>query len=372
MSSIRTTLSKVPAGLSKALATYRDNHLRKSRMKVGHKALLVKQGKHLPISNSQREEILSFWRQYRDVSKYMPWFEFYNWCSDGKADIKYYIPDDIYYAEVDFFFTSPRRSYELDDKNLYDLYFHGIRMPKTVIRKSNGLLMDKDYHVIDLQRAIELCREAQHVISKPARNSEGGKGIQFIDFDQDNAVDALKECLQYPFDLIVQEIVKQHDAINQLYDKSVNSIRIMSIILDGKIHIVSSVIRMGRDGAKVDNTSHGGLVCGLTSDGKLRDTGFDKTGTKWTKHPQGAVFKDFQIVGYDKCVDVIHEVAGRLGSTTLLISWDFAIDQDGEPVIIEANMTFGGVNIHQMCNGPIFGDLTEDILSRVYHSTSKS
>ena len=87
-------------------------------MKIGQRALAVKQGKHIPISSAQREEILSFWKPYRDVSKDMGWFEFYNWCSDGKTDLKRYIPDDIYYSEVDFFFTSPRRSYQLDDKNL--------------------------------------------------------------------------------------------------------------------------------------------------------------------------------------------------------------------------------------------------------------
>lgn len=371
MSSIKAILGKIPAGLSKALATYKDNHLRKSRMKVGHQALEVKQGKRLPVSSAQRSEILSFWKPYRDVSQYLPWYEFYNWCSDGKGDLKRYIPDDIYYAEVDFFLTSPRRSYELDDKNLYDLFFHGVRMPQAIVRKCNGLLMDKDYHIITREQAIALCREARCGIHKPARNSEGGKGICFIDFAQADALDTLTACLDSPRDFIIQEIIQQHEVINQLYDKSVNSIRIMSIILDGEVHIVSSVIRMGRDGSRVDNTSHGGLVCGLTSDGRLRETGFDKTGAKWTRHPQGAVFKDFQLVGYDKCVNVIRQVAGRLGTTTHLISWDFAIDRDGEPVLIEANLTFGGVNIHQMCNGPIFGDMTEEILSRIYHNDSK-
>lgn len=371
MNSFKSIISKIHLTLSDTISTYRDNHLRKTRMKIGQRALEVKQGKHLPITSAQREEILSFWKPYRDVSKEMGWFEFYNWCSDGKTDLKRYIPDPIHYAEVDFFFTSPRRSYQLDDKNLYDLFFHDIRMPKTIFRKSNGLLMDKNYQLITQEQAIELCREAKYSIHKPARNSEGGKGICFIDFAEDNAVDVLKECISNPHDFIVQEVIKQHDVINQLYDKSVNSIRIMSMILNGEVHIISSVIRMGKDGSKVDNTSHGGLVCGLTSEGKLREIGFDKTGTKWTKHPQGAVFKDFQLVGYDKCVEVIRQVAGRLGTTTHLISWDFAIDQDGEPVIIETNLTFGGVNIHQMCNGPIFGDMTEEILDKVYHSNSK-
>jgi len=29
-------------------------------------------------------------------------------------------------------------------------------------------------------------------------------------------------------------------------------------------------------------------------------------------------------------------------------------------------MTFGEVDFHQMCNGPIFGDLTERVLNEIY------
>ena len=362
MKLIRDIRSRLVRKLNEA----RDNHLRKDRMKVAKRTLMIKLDNLSPLSDTQKREILDFWKPYRDVSSEMQWFEFYNWCSDGKADIKRYIPDSIHYAEVDFFFTDPRRSYELDDKNLYDMFFHDVRMPRTVMRKCKGQLLDKDYHVITIDQAVELCRQEGYVISKPARNTEGGKGIHFIDFSKENAEEELRRCLLYPYDLIVQEVIKQHDAINKLYDQSINSLRIMSIMLDGKVHIVSAVLRMGRDGAKVDNTSHGGLAIGITPEGKLRETAFDKTGKKYLKHPQGAVFKDYPLVGYDRCEALIRSLAGRLVSTTSLVSWDLAIAPDGEPMIVEVNLTFGGVNIHQMCNGPIFGDMTEEILSKVY------
>lgn len=361
-------LSNIRQYLTQKFAELRDNHLRKTRIGLAQRNLEYKLANLVPLSDAQRKEIEDFWRPYRDVSKDMQWFEFYNWCSDGKADIKRYIPDNIYYAEVDFFFTDPRRSYELDDKNLYDMFFYGVNMPATVLRKCKGMLLDKDYHLITLDQAIELCRQAGYVISKPTRNSAGGKGISFIDFSSDGAVDELKKCLEYPRDLIIQEVVKQHESINRLYAGSINSLRIMSMMIDGEVRIISSVLRMGRDGAKVDNTSNGGLVVGIQSDGRLREVGFDKTGKKWTKHPQGGVFKDSLIVGYDKCEQLIRDISGRLASTTPLISWDLAVDENGEPMIIEVNLTFGGVNIHQMCNGPIFGDMTEKILDRVYRS----
>lgn len=37
-----------------------------------------------------------------------------------------------------------------------------------------------------------------------------------------------------------------------------------------------------------------------------------------------------------------------------MVSWDIAIDKDGDPVLIEANMRKGGINFHQFNNGPMF------------------
>ena len=50
---------------------------------------------------------------------------------------------------------------------------------------------------------------------------------------------------------------------------------------------------------------------------------------------------------------------------TKLISWDFAIGVDGEPILIEANLSFGQIDFHQLCNGPIFKEMTDEILCYV-------
>ena len=48
------------------------------------------------------------------------------------------------------------------------------------------------------------------------------------------------------------------------------------------------------------------------------------------------------------------------------MSWDIAIDEDGNPVLIEANMRKGSVNFHQFNNGPLFGELTERVLNEIF------
>ena len=43
-----------------------------------------------------------------------------------------------------------------------------------------------------------------------------------------------------------------------------------------------------------------------------------------------------------------------------------AIDENGDPLLIEANMRKGGISLHQFSNGPLFGDLTDRVLDEVF------
>ena len=49
-----------------------------------------------------------------------------------------------------------------------------------------------------------------------------------------------------------------------------------------------------------------------------------------------------------------------------MISWDIAIGEDELPVLIEANLYFGQLDFHQLNNGPLFGEDTEEILHEVF------
>lgn len=49
-----------------------------------------------------------------------------------------------------------------------------------------------------------------------------------------------------------------------------------------------------------------------------------------------------------------------------LIAWDFATDKDGNPVLIEYNLRFQVINFLEMNNGPLFGDLTDEVLKEVF------
>ena len=54
-----------------------------------------------------------------------------------------------------------------------------------------------------------------------------------------------------------------------------------------------------------------------------------------------------------------------------IISWDFAVDENSEPILIEYNLNYPDVMIYQMNNGPLFGDLTQTILEDVREKLKK-
>lgn len=346
---------------------YTEDLVRISRVRRAKQIFPLKEPQSLPLTDEQKKEISSYWKQYRNVDGLMHWFAFYNASCKDKTKLKYYVPDGVYFSEIDTVFTSPRRSEQLDDKNLYDLFFKGVKMPRTVMRIQQGELFDGDYQLITLDQAVELCREAGQVVCKVTRDSAGGHGVYFFDFP-DTSVEDFKQWLieHKNIDINVQEVIQQHESLNKIHASSINSIRIMSLLLDGKVHILSSILRMGINGTRVDNASSGGIMSGVSIDGQLGEYAYDERGNRWSVHPQGTVFKDTKIVGVDKCCDVIRSVAGRMCSASKLISWDFTVGPDGEPILIEVNLTYGGVVIHQLCNGPIFGDMTDEMLTRIY------
>ena len=54
-----------------------------------------------------------------------------------------------------------------------------------------------------------------------------------------------------------------------------------------------------------------------------------------------------------------------------LVSWDIAVNEKGEAVLIEANLSLGGIQNRQSIQGPIFGEDTKRILDEVYGKESE-
>lgn len=343
----------------------------KPRFNYGDYSLDLKKECVKPLSEEQKKEIDNFWSIYIDKEKLEDfidyrWYSIYNQLNNNKSfELKYYIPDTFYYAFVDEYFTNPQWSNPCDDKNLYDLLFNDILRPKTIIRKIGDLILDKNYSKLTLEEAIKLCSSYSSIIFKTSKFSCGGSGINF--WDADESTERIKQILNDSTHLIGQEIVNQHSELKKLNPTSLNTVRILTLLQKDNVKILSSVVRMGKiHGARVDNASSGGIVCGIDTTGRLKEIAYDTCGNCYLKHPNGTKFEDITIPNFNKCIELVEKLSYRVADITRLVSWDLAIDNMGNAVLIEFNTSFGQIDFHQLCNGPILGEHPEEVLNEVF------
>ncbi len=292
-------------------------------------------------------------------------FAWYYAAKNGILDPRY-IPNDLYYTKIDQHFNDRKLGWGFNDKNYYTKIFNGVRQPKTVVRKINTLLFDANYHQLTRDEALCLITEETEVICKPTLETGSGRNIRFWNTTQDRneIIEFLSDKSQA--DYIIQGLIRQHEALNKIHATSINSIRITSLLLDDGVHLLSSVLRMGMGGSRVDNATAGGVSCGIHPDGTLKERACTYySGESFASHPDGVVYKGYPVPSYDKAVELVKSIHPHIAHFRL-VSWDIAIGEDGEPILIEANMRKGGINLHQFSNGPLFGDLTERVLDEVF------
>lgn len=316
------------------------------------------------LTKQEKSTLKSYWKQFNQKvdNRYFAFYKQY--CKDDSV-LKYYIPDDIYYSVVDTYFNNLALAEKYDDKNLYDLYFYDIPQPRTLCRYLDGELKDEKYRLINDTTVISNCRKAGHVIIKPSIESSGGAGIRFWNATVDSD-EMLLSYIRSAQSCIVSEVVAQHKTLKSIHESSLNTIRFITLIWNGEVHVLSAILRMGRGGAKVDNASSGGVFCGINQDGTLKRYSYDTRGNIYDGHPSGYVLERVALPNFMECVNLITFIAPRFSHISKLCSWDIAIGEDASPILIECNMSYGELDFHQICNGPIFKEMTSEILDCVF------
>ena len=78
----------------------------------------------------------------------------------------------------------------------------------------------------------------------------------------------------------------------------------------------------------------------------------------WNRHltlPNGMEIKDFQVPFFDRIVNTVLKLHGRVPHFRL-IGWDMTVSEDGEPILIEANLDTPEIYFHQLGGGPLIQD----------------
>lgn len=152
---------------------------------------------------------------------------------------------------------------------------------------------------------------------------------------------------------LVQKTLKQHDAINRIFSKSINTIRIVTVHnrQTNEIEVISAVLRVGTGNNNVDNWAAGGLSIGINlENGRLHKFGFYKPGfgTKVEYHPDSnVVFDGYQLPFFDDVVGIVKRLHFYLKNVHS-IGWDVAITPQG-PCVIEGNDNWE-ISLMQACD----------------------
>lgn len=313
-------------------------------------------------SNQQfQTQVLSFWEKY-GIRPNKMWYDLY--CFKNEAYDPRYIPEDLYWRIIypSFNKTSFRHAYT--DKCFYKQLFPYLKQPRTILRSSNHCLYDGSGRMISFDKAVTVLKSENQFVLKPAIYS--GEGIDIFFYDRKEYPDLDFEHLMnsYCTDFIVQDIVKQHKVLEAIHAKSLNTIRVISFLFQGEVHISSSILRMGVGDSRLDNVSAGGIACPIQPDGRLAEKAINKRSEWLTSHPDGTVFRDIRIPSYERVLEAVRK-AHRDVPHFRIIGWDFAIDEEGDPVLIEYN---GAPGLNQVSCGPLFGELTEDVLDAIFNN----
>lgn len=342
--------------ISKKLRNSWDQYLVRQRVKHLRQTAKEKaSGYHL--TKEQESAIQAIYGPYTDVD-----CSSHNFYSEKTGQFyANYMPDDIHYGYIDPYFNDWREVMYADNKCFYSRMFLGIRQPEALALRSKGMWYTGDFRLLTPEQLRQILASEPEIVVKKAMGSEGGKGVFFVKGSElDSVVSKIRD------DIVIQRPLVQHERISAINPTSVNTIRLISLLSQEGVKVYSAILRIGVGGARVDNASSGGITCGITPDGKLKQYAYKITGQRFTQHMDtGLVFADYQLPGFQKCMEAVPALHMQIPRFRL-VSWDFAIDTDGEPVLVEANLHYGQIDFHQLNNGPLFGEDTEKILKEVF------
>ena len=282
-----------------------------------------------------------------------------------------YLPSEMFYAYLDGRFNSRERSVGLENKCLFPKLYPGIPQPASVAYRMNGFWLSPDYAPMEWEEVLSAVEQKDELFIKQADDSFGGAGVRHLSAKKSGGslrgafADAVNEMRG---DVIVQRAIRQHADIAAINPSSVNTFRICSMLTEGGVRLLGAILRFASGDQSVDNFTSGGLACGVDENGRLKKFAYSSTG-RFEVHPSSGIrFEGYQLPSFDKAAALVKKAHPMLPYFRL-VGWDIAISEDGEPVMIEANLCSLGIAAIQMVCGPLFGADTKRIVTEALEGT---
>lgn len=177
------------------------------------------------------------------------------------------------------------------------------------------------------------------LITKKQRGRSGAAISRYFADEVDDWHQFHRE-LQERGELLVEEMIVQHDDLAAVCPGTVNSTRVTAYFDGEKTHILAVAQKFGR-GHVADQMDFGGFFTMLDPDsGQALGAGYDSHGNVHEHHPEsGYRIADFRLPMFDEVIAFTDEVA-RVVPQVQYVGWDIAVTPSG-PLVIEGNWGTG-------------------------------
>ncbi len=245
-----------------------------------------------------------------------------------------------------------------------------ISVPEIYFIKENNKFYYSNYQECNLEKCLELIKNKKSVFLKPISKGKG-IGVRKIEYRNKKfylnlkpiSIDKLSKILTKENNYFISQSINQAKYLNNIYSKTSNTIRIVTVRENEKVKILFAVQRFGdKTTIPVDNGSKGGIVSKIDlKTGKLSEAKSIKNKNIYLKHPDShAAIKGIKIPNFDIIKQKVISTMENIPNIRF-IAWDLLVT-DNDIYVIEANSS-SGVNIIQ-----VFGGQRNDVLGNFYKS----
>ena len=322
-------------------------------------------------TDDQNKEFEQYWQFHYGRKIYSGWHKIYE--SINNQFCVQYIPEMLFTTKIERLLNDYQYADVLADKSLVETFAQavGCHVPSTILMRSKNIFYDHNRRPISYDRACHIINENRDdIVIKPTIDSGSGRAVHFMTEDERAQIKTTLEGLGSDF--IAQEAIKQHPVFSSINPSSVNTLRVMTYIINDNIYHVPIALRMGTGNSRVDNIHAGGLVVGVLDNGKVLpkayQLGYGDNKKSFTRHPAtGVEFSNIVLPAIDKVIETAYSVHSRFPRLGIA-SWDFTVDEDNNPVFIEANLINQSIWFPQIVHGKGgFGKNTSDLLKLIRH-----
>ena len=189
--------------------------------------------------------------------------------------------------------------------------------------------------------------DGQEAIFAKINHGDCGRGVEKLYVKDFESPAAMLDYIQQNKLVVLEQVLKQHEDMARLHPASVNTMRILTDLVDDTVHIAYITVKMGRGGGVCDNSGQGGVLCRVDIEsGKICSPATDDYFNVYDKHPDtGIVFQGYQLPMVDEAIALAKKAARKVPQVGH-VGWDVAITPDG-PAIIEGN-DFPGTDLCQL------------------------